>query len=153
MRNRMIGLTWMLLAIASCGDDGTGPETTFESLAGTYTGGIVGISQGVLLDAALSVTIIQSGGDLSGSYGVTGTLTEGALVVPIFGTGSFVGTIAAGQNPSVNITLTNQCPNYSAHFSGALDSANDLLTLSGPIHILDGCTIFLTYPSTILLRR
>jgi hypothetical protein len=62
------------------------------------------------------------------------------------------GTLTAGLNPSVNVTLSNQCPNYSASFSGTFDSANNLLTISGPVDMmLEDCTIFLTYSSTILL--
>ena len=134
--------------LTACGgDDGTG--VSFETLAGTYVGPLIGTSQGVILGANLSVTITQSSGSLSGSYAISGTLTEGAVVVAILGTGSFTGTIAAGLNPSVNLTLTNQCPNYSASFSGALDSANNLLTISGPVHVLDSCTILLTYQSTL----
>jgi len=106
------------------------------------------------LVASLSLTINQSGGDLSGSYAISGTLNDGVAEVAVLGTGNFTGTIAAGNNPSVNLTLTNQCPGYSARFSGALDSANNLLTMSGPVDILNqDCSIFLTYQSVILLRR
>ena len=144
----------LVLTVAACGDSGTNPEPTYETLSGTYVGGIAGVAQGVALDADLSITFNQTGGNLSGSYAIAGTLTEGVVVVDILGTGSIAGTVAAGLNPSVNVTLSNQCPNWSANFSGTFDSANNLLTISGPVDMLElDCTIFLTYPSVIFLAR
>jgi len=143
MISRFLVVLVLAFLTACGGDDSTGPN--FETLVGTYVGAMVGLSLGVILAADLSITFAQTGGTLSGSYAISGTLTEGSVVVATQGTGSFTGFIAAGLNPSVNATLTNQCPNYSASFSGALDSANNLLTLSGPVHILlEDCTILLT---------
>lgn len=146
----------VVVFLTACGgDDGTGSnsEPTFETLAGTYVGALAGLTQGVALSADFSITFSQTGGSLSGSYAISGTLTEGTVVVAILGSGSLSGTIASGLNPSVNITLTNQCPNFSASFSGTFDSANNRLTISGPVDILDNCTIILTYPSVIILSR
>ena len=85
---------------------------------------------------------------------MSGTLTERTVVVTRQAIGSLTGTVAAGQNPSVDITLANQCPDFSPRFSGALDSANDLLTISGPVEILlADCTILLSFQTTIVMRR
>ncbi len=87
--------------------------------------------------------------------GVSGTLNDGVTILSIVGSGTSTGTIASGQNPSINITFTSGvCPNHQSAFSGTLDSANDLITLSGPVDILDrNCVVFLTYASIILLSR
>ena len=155
MFSRDLPTASILLFLAGCGgDSGISPAPSFANLAGTYTGEVVGRRQGVSLLASFSIAIIQNGGDLSGSYAITGTLRDGILEGSVQETGSFSGTIASGQDPSVNLTLTNRCPNYSARFSGALDSANDLLTLSGPVDtFFNDCSIFLTYQSVILLHR
>ena len=144
--------------LAGCGgDSGTGPAPapTFENIAGTYAGVLVGISQGVAMEAIFSLTITQSSGNLSGSWSLAGTLNDGVIVVDIIGSGTLSGTIASGQNPSVNITFTNGlCPNHQDTFSGTFDSANNVITLNGPIDILDeNCAVFLSYPSVIILTR
>lgn len=158
--HRSLCLFLAVAILTACGDstgpDGTEPPApTYESIAATYNGALAGLAQGVTLQATFSVTIQQTAGTLSGSWSLTGTLTEGALVVPVQGTGSLTGTIALGNNPSVNITIMNACPNYQAAFSGAYDSANRLLTISGPIEFYTAgtCTVFLSYQSTILLSR
>ena len=153
MRVRLLSLAALLVLPACGGDNGTGPPT-FENIAGTYAGALAGTAQGVVLAATFSVTFTQSDGDLSGSWGLSGTLNDGISIVSIVGSGALTGTIASGQNPSINITVTNPCPNYQAAFSGSLDSANNLITLSGPIDILDtNCVVVLTYPSIIILSR
>ncbi len=161
MIRRLIRFSAVLVVafLTACGGDdgtdtGTSPGPSYETLVGTYVGAMVGLNQGVALSADFSMTFNQTGGSLSGSYAISGTLTEGAVVVAILGSGSLTGTIAAGLNPSVNFTLSNQCLNFSPSFSGAFDSANNLLTISGPVDMLEAdCTIFLTYSSTILLSR
>lgn len=144
--------------LGACGgDDGIGhtfPFPTFEKIAGSYTGALAGTTQGIALAATISLTITQDESYLSGSYAITGTLNDGVSVVAVQETGSFTGAIETGNNPSVAITLVNQCPNYSARFSGWLDSLHNQLTFSGPVDILlDDCTIFLTYQFAMLLRR
>ena len=154
MFSRDLPTASILLFLLACGGDSISPAPGFANLAGTFTGEVTGRRQGVLLLANFSITIIQNDGDLSGSYAITGTLRDGILEGLLQETGSFSGTVDSGQDPSVNITLTNRCPNYSARFSGALDSANDLLTLSGPVDtFFNDCSIFLTYQSVILLNR
>jgi hypothetical protein len=162
MRVRLLSLALVSSVLSACGgDSATGPGSnppapTFENIADTYAGILVGIAQGIALDGTFSVTITQSAGTLSGSWSISGTLTDATGSVFIQGTGSLSGTINSGQNPSVNITITTGlCPNYQAVFSGAYDSTNRRLTLSGPIDILDlnSCNVLLTYPSTIILIR
>ena len=140
--------------LTACGDSATDPTPpTFESVAGTYAGDLAGQAQGIVLEAVFSFTFTQSDGDLSGSWSLSGTLNDGILIVNIVGSGALNGTITSGQNPSINVTATNACPGYEAAFSGSLDTANDLITLSGPIDILENCIVVLTYDSVILLRR
>jgi hypothetical protein len=115
---------------------------------------LTGATQGVAISATFSLTIAQTAGSLSGSWSLSGQLTDGVSAVPITGTGSLTGTIASGGNPSVNITVKNACPNYQANFSGAYDSVNHKLTVSGPADILnDACAVVLSYPSIIVLSR
>ena len=130
----------------------------FENISGTYVGSMVGLTQGVSLTGTFGLTMSQAGGDggnISGSYIISGTLNDGVVIVPFSGTGTLTGTIASGQNPSLEITVRNPaCPNFSATFAGIYDSTNLLLTLTGPIDFWDAnCNIILTYPSVIILSR
>jgi hypothetical protein len=146
----------LLLGNAGCGDgDGNAPSPTYESISGSYAGILAGVSQGVALNSDIALTITQSGGSLSGSYAIDGTLSNGIEVVSISGTGNLTGSIASGNNPSVNITVTpGSCPSQTARFSGAYDSANQRLTISGPVEFFDSaCQVVLTYSSTIILSR
>ena len=143
-----------LLLVAACGGDSTAPPT-YESIAGTYNGTIVGLTQGVALNSIFTLAIAQNGATTSGTYGISGTLDDGVNTVQIAGTGTLDGTVASGTNPSVNITIkSGGCPNYQAVFSGAYDSANSRITITGPIDILDNnCAVFLRYPTTFILTR
>jgi len=145
------------MLLTACGDDSsspTGPSApTYESIASTYTGVLGGTTQGVDLAATFSLTVNQSSGTLSGSWSMNGMLDDGVISVPVSGTGSLSGSIASGSNPSVNITFASPCPGRNATFSGAYDSTNRVLTLNGPVYILDGCDIFLTYQGTVILNR
>jgi hypothetical protein len=146
----------LLAATIACSGDSTGPGRTFENIGGSYDGSLVGISQGVALDATFSLTMNQTSGNITGSWALQGILDDGFDTFLAQGTGSITGTIAAGSNPSVNLTVrTGECPNYQAHFSGAYDSANRRLTISGPVDFFaaNTCTVVLTYPSTIILTR
>jgi hypothetical protein len=142
-----------LTLVLGCGGDSTGPS--YENITGTYAGVLVGISQGVELDATFTLTITQSQSTLGGSYSLVGTLTDGIDVVALQGTGTLSGTIASGNNPSVNLTVTpGLCPNIARTFSGAYDSANRVLTISGPVSIFNAsCQVVLVYSSTIILSR
>ena len=113
----------LLMLLAACGGDSTGPGDnpgpTFENIAGTYAGVLAGTAQGIALNGTFSITVTQSAGDLSGSYSTTGTLTDGIDTVPFQGSGSLTGTINSGTNPSVNITFRlGECPNYQADTEG-----------------------------------
>ena len=145
------------LSVEACGgDSGTGPGQRYETIAGTYAGALVGLSQGVALNSTFSLTISQNQGGLSGSWGLSGTLNDGVSFVNVVGTGTLSGTIAAGNNPSVNITArAPACPNYQAQFSGAYDVSNRRLTITGPIDFFanNSCNVVFSYPSTIILNR
>ena len=154
MTNRL-RLAALLLVLSACGGgDSTGPAPSYDNIAGSYAGRMAGVSQGVVLDAGFSISITQSSGSLSGSYSVSGTLTEGIDVVPVQGSGTLSGTIATGNNPSVNITAMGLC-NSAPQFSGAYDSANRRLTISGTFNVFNAttCSVVLSYPMTIILSR
>jgi hypothetical protein len=134
----------------------TGSDSTYADISGSFGGPMNGSSQGYTLNTTLTLTITQSGASVSGTYGTSGTLTFGGQGTQIAGTGAFTGTVAAGNNPSVNITLTIPgCPNYSAHWSGAYDSANHRLTITGPVDIFNAnsCTVGLSFQGTIILSK
>ena len=148
----------LLVGAMGCGGDGggpSGPSPSYESIAGSYAGVLTGSSQGIALNANFSLTINQSSGSLSGTYGISGTLNNGVSSVDVAGTGTLTGGIAAGNNPSVNITVrSGACPNYTAAFSGAYDSVNQRITITGPVEFFDTCNaVLLTYQSTIILNR
>jgi len=153
------------ISLASCGGGGggdgaggiSGPSgPTYADISGTYAGGMAGNSQGVLLQATFTLTITQSNGALGGSYSLAGTLYDGVTTLQILGTGTTTGTIASGSNPSVNITARSGiCPNVQDGFSGAYDTTNHVITLTGRIDFFNNsCQVVLTYnPTTIILRR
>lgn len=157
MRNGLsLILSTFLVGSAACGGDGTGPSATFESIAGSYSGTMAGASQGVVLNAAFSLTITQDAGSTSGSWALQGTLNDGFQSVDVQGTGTLSGTVAQGTNPSVNLAIkTGACPNYQANFSGAYDSANRRLTITGPVEFFanNSCNVVLSYQATIILNR
>ena len=145
------------LSVAACGggDSSTAPAPQYQSIAGTYSGPMSGLDQGVALAATVTVTITQNAGSLGGSYGLSGVLNDGVNQVAIVGSGTLTGTIAAGSNPSVNITVAGICPGHSAQFSGAYDVANSRLTLTGPVQVFsaDCSTILLTYQTTFIMTH
>jgi len=149
-----IGAILIALLVVGCGDSSTGPQEQHENISGTYVGELSGVSQGIALFADFSLTITQTRGDLGGSWGMVGEITDGFDYLDVVGTGTITGSIGIGENPSVSLTVRGTCPDYQATFNGAYDSANGVLTLSGPIDILNAdCTIALRYPSTIVLTR
>jgi hypothetical protein len=154
LATRRLGIACLSLAVACGGNGGTGPSPTYDNIAGTYAGPVAGLSQGILLQATLTVTVTQSAGNLGGSYSISGTLFDGTNTVAIQGTGTIAGTIASGSNPSVNVTArSGSCPNVAAIFSGAYDSVNRVLTLNGTLPIANAsCQVVLTYPLTIIVR-
>lgn len=146
----------MLGSAAACGGDGAGPSPTFESIAGSYAGTMAGVSQGVALNGTFSLTITQNGGSATGTWALQGVLTDGIDLVAVQGTGTLSGTVASGTNPSVNITVRSGfCPNYQSNFSGAYDSANRRLTVTGAVEFFanNSCTVVLSYPMTMILNR
>lgn len=154
-------LTALLSVLAACGGDsptapggGGGGAATFENIAGSYSGLIAGVSQGFTVSATFSITITQSGGTLGGSYSIAGTLTDATGASGSFeGSGSLVGTINSGQNPSVNVTaISGICTNVQSPFSGSYDSTNRKITLSGPLDFFDeNCNVTLSIPLTVIL--
>jgi len=160
MRNRIF-VTGIVMAAAlsaaACGggSDSTAPAPQYQSIAGTYAGPMTGLDQGVAIAATITVTITQNAGSLGGSYGISGLLSDGVNQVSVVGSGSLNGTIAAGSNPSVNITVAGVCPGRTAQFSGAYDVANARLTLVGPVQIFaaDCSAVLLTYQTTFILSH
>jgi hypothetical protein len=156
-RGCVVLLIGALIGAGACGGDGgTEPGPAHESIADSYAGVLIGISEGVALNSTFSLTIAQSGSALSGSWGLSGTLNDGVTTLDVAGTGTLTGSIAAGNNPSVNMTVrVPTCPNYQAQFSGAYDVSNRRLTIAGPVVFFaaNSCTVVLSYPSTIILTR
>jgi hypothetical protein len=108
------------------------------------------------MNSDFSITITQNGGTTSGSWSIAGILSDGFNSVQITGAGSLTGTVSPGTNPSVNVSIKSpQCPNYSANFSGAYDSANRRITITGPVDIFanNSCNVALRYNTTLLLSR
>lgn len=148
----------LLLGISACSSDGiAGPKNLphYESIAGSYSGAMVGLTQGIGFSSIFSMSVSQTEGATTGSWGISGELNDGVYTVQIIGTGTLTGSVGTGNNPSVNLTIkTGGCPNYNAQFSGAYDSANRRITITGPVDILnDDCSVFLRYPMTIILNR
>ncbi len=147
-----------VLATAACGgDSGTGPsEPSYASIAGSYGGPVTGLSQGIGLDADLALTLTQSRGSISGTYALDGVLFDNVDAVAVAGSGTITGTIASGNNPSVNLTIRSSvCPNYTAQFSGAYDSANRRLTITGPLDFFQSgtCNVGLRFQGTFVLAN
>lgn len=146
----------IIVSLIACGGDDPAGPSSYETIAGSYAGSMAGVSQGVAADLDFALTIAQTSGNLSGTWVITGTLTDGVDVVPVQGTGTLAGAIASGNNPSVNLTIRNPaCPAYSAGFSGAYDSANRRLTITGPVEFFQAgtCSVALRYTATIILNR
>jgi len=137
------------LIVACGGGDTTG--SSYADISGSFAGPISGESQGYVLGATLTLTIVQNGASISGTDAIVGTF-DGAS---ISGTGTFTGQIASGNNPSVNVTTSVQgCPTVHATYSGSYSSANHSLTMGGPLYILNNdCSIALTYSLTLVLNK
>lgn len=154
-------LFWCAAVLTGCG--GPSPasptpasQTTLQNVAGTWTGRVGGVSQGVTLDGTMTLTLQQSLGVLSGRYDVAGTLTNPTQVAQLRGSVTLTGTVASGPNPAVSFTTTSvQCPSLpSETWSGSYASGTGVLTIAGTAHVLDErCTIVLRYRETILLNR
>lgn len=146
-----------VLLTAACGGDATGPSgDSYEQVAGSYAGPLNSIENGVLLQGTLSITLTQSGGTIGGSWAMTGTLYDGVTLVEIQGTGTIVGTIAAGGNPSVSFQTRNPgCPNISSNFSGVYDVANQRIPVTGTAQFftLPGCQVFHSHPLQLTIVR
>lgn len=158
MKRSFVAALGTLLSIsAACGggNSTTSPSPTYNDISGGYSGALAGTSQGVLLTGTFSLTITQASATTGGSYAIVGVLNNGISSQNIQGTGTISGTVAAGNNPSVNMALAiSGCPNQQSNFSGAYDTTNRKLTMSGNIYIVNpNCTVALTYPSTIILSR
>ena len=146
--------------LTGCGGDSPTDAITYENIAGTYTGTLSEVTQGVTL-TAFSLTIIQSDAALTGSHTIVGTLEDSFLrEVPIQSPGNVFGTIAPGQNPSVMISLRVEPPCTSADsFSGAYDIANGRITMTGnlqvrgPVGAVDECHFLGNYMVTLVLNR
>jgi hypothetical protein len=149
MRTRFVILAVLL---AACGGESTtSPTGNYADISGSYSGPIAGTSQGVALNMMFSLTIAQNGGSISGTEAVVGTVNG----IPGSGTGTFTGTIAAGNNPSVNLTATDSdCPAYRETYSGTYDSANHRLTMTGPFPIFNpDCSVAFTASLTLILTK
>jgi len=144
----VLGLVGVLILACGCSDT-TGP--TYADVSGVYMGTISGTSQGYDLDATLRLTIHQNGREISGFDYVVGTVGG----VATSATGTFNGTVASGNNPSVWVVSTNQeCPTVHFLFSGSYDSANRRLTMTGELYpVSQDCLRPVTYSLTLVLSK
>ena len=133
------------------------PAITYQNLAGTWTGSVGGVTQGVTLAGTLTLTFQQSTGALSGGYSVVATLKTPTQESLLTGEVTLTGTVASGPNPAVSFTTTSAiCPSLSGEtWSGVYGSATGVLTITGTAHVFTApnCVIVLSYPQTILLTR
>ena len=159
----LIGLAFVLLSACS-GDSGTGPPSTFENIAGTYSGSFVASDQGITLESVVTITIQQSSGSLSGTWsmeGIVSDIVNVGVVLPLWlgaevsGNGTFTGTIASGPNPAVSFTTASeQCPEMSDTFSGSFNSSNNQITVDSRVHILDDtCLIMLILEAVVAFQQ
>lgn len=151
-----LALALPLVTGACGGDGGTGPSASYENVAGTYGGQIQGVTQGIALSGQFVLTLTQSQGSLSGTYAIDGFVTDGVDAVPVSGSGTINGSIASGNNPSINFTVRPSfCTQRTMTFSGTYDSVNRRITAQGPVYVLDAgdCTILLNYSMTMVLQR
>lgn len=132
-------------------------QPTFQNIAGTWTGTVGGVTQGVTLAGTITVTLQQNVGVLSGGYSMEGTLTNPVSQAQLVGQVTLTGTVASGPNPAVNFSVTSvPCPSLpSQAWSGSYSSSTGVITITGTAHIITvpTCTIILSYPQTILLTR
>jgi hypothetical protein len=152
-------------AVAGCGGDPSPtsptPIVTYEDIAGTWTGRVGGVSQGVTLDGTITLTLQQSGGvqsagALSGGYTVVATLTNPVSQSPLQGSVTLTGTVAPGADPAVNITTRSvPCPSLPPEtWTGAYGSRDRVLRITGTAHVItSACAIVLSFPQTIVLTR
>jgi hypothetical protein len=148
----ILGMTLLSLA---CGGDAGGPEAIYENITGSYSGRMIGVSQGVGLDALFSLSLSQSSGDVNGTYALQGGLSDGVTALDVQGTGTITGTLGAGNNPSINLTVQpGSCPNNRATFSGTYDVANRRITMVGPVEFFGtNCSVVLRYQMNVVLTR
>ncbi len=149
------GVGLAVLACSSNSATGTNATPTYADISGSFSGPVTGTSQGYTLSQTLSLTIAQSDGSLSGTYSAVGTLSLGTQSSAFTSTGTFTGTIASGNNPSVNIVVPGgDCPG-SSQFSGSYDSANHRLTITGPFSFTSAgtCTVVVTFQVTLILNK
>ena len=145
----------LALAVIGCGSGDSMTTASYSSVAGSYSGPVSGGPvQNYTFNEVLTLTIAQSSGSLSGTFSTVGLLYFGTNPSTIQSTGTFSGTINSGNNPSVNITIqVPGCPSYRGVFSGAYDSTNHKLTISGPFDFFNQgtCTVGLTFQETLIL--
>ena len=151
MRLKSFSVLLAVLAVLGCGSSDAMTAPSYADVSGSFAGPISGTSQGVVLSANVVLTITQTSGTLSGSYALTGTANGTA----ISGTGTMSGTVAPGNNPSVNLNVVIAgCPAVQNSYSGSYDSANRRLTITGPLYLLNAnCTIAVTYQLTLVLGK
>lgn len=147
---------FILLAFVACGDDTTEPTTDPPNIAGAYATNVSTSANDILLDAAVNILLDQDGGTLSGSYNITGTLTDDDTnIISYESDGTITGTISGGDTPTITLTARpTACPNTTAIWSGPYDAETGAMALSGSIIVFgESCSIDMTFAPTMILRR
>ena len=128
------------------------PEPIFESIDGMYVGDFLGFEGAITILVDFNLDLTQSKGDIWGGYTLAGGLSDGHTVIDVEGSGDFSGEVEAGPDPFVSFVLAGGCPGWTASYSGALDSGSGLLSVRGPLDVLDSeCGLVLRYDATFLL--
>jgi hypothetical protein len=149
LKSLSVGLAALAMLGCSSGDTMTAPPS-YADVSGSFAGPISGTSQGIAMSATFSVTIAQSGSSISGTDAIAGTLN---VTTPFTGSGTFTGTIASGNNPSVSISGGPAC-GLPQNYSGTYDSANHRLTITGPFYVFNqSCAVVFSATLTLVLSK
>jgi hypothetical protein len=162
-----------ILALAGTGACGRQEPPTFPAtytdVSGTYLGVVHGshdVSEGtVRLSIEFEVTLVQTQGDLSGTYSHSGdfvldgpdgsTTTTGAIQV----LGTFTGAITPRPSSYVSLFFTpTDCPDdqFAWRSNGPAPTATNgsYLTMTGPLEVLDeSCAPVFALVANLLFQR
>jgi len=156
-RYRPVASALLVVTLSGCGRSVAEVVPSEDAvLTGEFTGRFTSQDQGIALDGFLTLQLEESStGDFTGDFTLEGELDDGEFQQPIAGTGPLVGFVGPDQVATLYFTATPDfCPQQSIEFAGHFDRRVAGLMVSGPILILDGaCTVVLTFPSTISMRR
>jgi hypothetical protein len=144
-----------LLVGVGCGEATTEPPEGLFEIAGRYTAMAMGDSAGVALAADVLFDLEHEAGDLSGTFAISGTITDGVATLEILGSGDLIGTASSAAQPAVTVTArTGFCPDHASTFVGTFFPATGILRLGGPVDILGSfCEVVLSFDVLLELHQ